>query len=237
MKKIAGELAFFTRAASDGFERPYGWAWLLALHEELSMRPDRPWGQAVAPLAHHLAAAFRDYLPKLLYPLRSGKHDCTAFALVLARRWGLRHDADLVRIIDMRAQAWFGNDRHARPWEPGGEDFLSPTLCEAVLMRAVLPAEAFGTWFAAFMPDPFGEDTACLRQPAQVTDRSDGRLAHLDGLNLSRAWCWRRLAADCGDEARIQAIADEHLAQAMPHLADHYMGEHWLATFALLAHE
>ena len=231
---IAGELAYLDRPLSGGFERPYGWAWLLALHDELSLRPDRRWGRAVEPLARAFAARFADYLPQLTYPVRSGKHDNTAFALIHAHRWATTHDPALAALIRDRATAWFGEDRDCRPWEPGGEDFLSATLCEAVLMRDIL-GQDFAPWLASFLPDPFGPTIACLRQPAIVSSRSDGRLAHLDGLNLSRAWCWRTIAPALPDAAAAAAVADAHLAAALPHLADDYMGEHWLATFALLA--
>ena len=232
--RVAGEVAFFDRPLSDAFERPYGWAWLLALHGELTLRPTRPWGAALEPLARVIAARLAAYLPKLGYPIRSGKHDNTAFALIHALRWARQYDAPLVAVIVEQARAWFGGDSDVQPWEPGGEDFLSATLCEAVLMRDILGA-AFAPWLAGFLPDPFGVRTVCLRTPVVVADRTDGRLAHLDGLNLSRAWCWRSLAADMPDPARARLIADAHLAAAMPHLADDYMGEHWLATFALLA--
>ncbi len=233
-ERVAGEVAYLDRPMSGGFERPYGWGWLLALHDELALRPDRPWASAMAPLAHAFAARFEEYLPKLSYPVRSGKHDSTAFALIHALRWARTHDRALAHLIEDRARHWFGGDRDARPWEPSGEDFLSATLCEALLMKSVLGAD-FGAWLAAFLPDPYGAPTACLRVPADVTDRSDGRLAHLDGLNLARAWCWRSLADDLPDPARTRAIAETHLDAALPHLADDYMGEHWLATFALLA--
>ena len=137
---------------------------------------------------------------------------------------------------EARARDWYGDDRDCRPFEPSGEDFLSATLCEAALMKDVLGAE-FAAWLATFLPDPFGAATACLRSLAIVSDRSDGRLAHLDGVNLSRAWCWRTIADALPDPADTRAIADAHLAEALPHLADDYMGEHWLATFALLALE
>jgi hypothetical protein len=230
----AGELAYLARPTTGSFERPYGWGWLLALHDELALRPDRPWAAAVEPLAHAFAARFAEYLPKLVYPVRSGKHDCTAFALVHALRWASMHDTALAALIETRARDWFGADRDCRPWEPSGEDFLSATLCEAVLMRDVLNADFTG-WLTAFMPDPFGAATACLRTPAIVSDRSDGRLAHLDGVNLSRAWGWRSIADALPDPEHARSVADEHLAEALPHLADDYMGEHWLATFALLA--
>ncbi|MGU3392345.1 DUF2891 domain-containing protein [Sphingomonas sp. M1A8_2b] len=233
---VAGEVAYLDRPSTGSFERPYGWGWLLALHDELALRPDRPWAAAVEPLARAFAARFAAYLSKLIYPVRSGKHDCTAFALVHALRWARTHDAALATLIEARARDWFGGDNDCRPFEPSGEDFLSATLCEAVLMQAVL-AEDFSDWLAAFMPDPFGAATTCLRTPAVVSDRSDGRLAHLDGLNLARAWCWRALAAAMPDPTKALAIADVHLEAALPHLADDYMGEHWLATFALLALE
>lgn len=233
-ERVAGEVAYLDRPGTGGFERPYGWGWLLALHDELALRSDRSWAAAIEPLARAFAARFAEYLPKLIYPVRSGKHDCTAFALVHALRWARTHDTALAMLIEARARDWFGGDRDCRPWEPSGEDFVSATLCEAVLMRGVLGAD-FKAWLTAFMPDPFGPATACLRTPAIVSDRTDGRLAHLDGLNLSRAWCWRVIAEGLPDPAAARAIADAHLAEALPHLANDYMGEHWLATFALLA--
>lgn len=233
-ERAAGELAFLDRPLSGGFERPYGWGWLLALHDELALRPDKPWAAAIEPLARAFAERFTGYLPRLIYPVRSGKHDNTAFALIHALRWARTHNAVLATLIEDRAREWFGDDCDARPWEPSGEDFLSATLTEAMLMHEVL-GNAFAAWFAAFLPDPFGETTRCLREPAIVSDRSDGRLAHLDGLNLARAWCWRAIADATPDPVQARAIADAHLNDALPHLADDYMGEHWLATFALLA--
>jgi hypothetical protein len=232
--RVAGEIAYLERPMTDGFERPYGWGWLLALHDELALRSDRPWATALEPLARAFAARFAAYLPKLSYPVRSGKHDSTAFALIHALRWARTHDTALASVIEERSCLWFGGDRDARPWEPSGEDFLSATLCEAVLMQEVLRSE-FGAWRSGFLPDPYGAATRCLRTPAIVTDRCDGRLAHLDGLNLARAWCWRSLADTLPEPARARAIAEAHLQAALPHLADDYMGEHWLATFALLA--
>jgi hypothetical protein len=230
---VAGERAYLDRPMTAGFERPYGWAWLLALHDELALRPDQPWASALEPLARAFATRFNDYLPQLTYAVRSGKHDNTAFALIHALRWATIHDPALDALIGDRAKAWFAADRDCRPWEPSGEDFLSPTLCEAVLMQDVLGLD-FASWLSDFLPDPFGPAAACLRTPAQVSNRSDGRLAHLDGLNLSRAWCWRTIAPALPDPAAAHAIAEAHLAAALPHLADDYMGEHWLATFALL---
>jgi hypothetical protein len=235
----AGELAYLSRPSSRGFERPYGWGWLLALHAEL-VRGDEPrWAEALAPLAHAFAERFKAHLPLLTYPIRVGTHFNTAFALVLAREWAEAHDAELLRLIDDRAGDWFGGDRGAQAWEPGGDEFLSGTLVEALLMARVLPAEAFRDWFAGFLPDAAGRRPLTLFTPATVSDRSDGKIAHLDGLNLSRAWCWRGIAAALADVDPVRpvalAAADTHLAASLPHVAGDYMGEHWLATFALLA--
>ena len=234
--KVAGELAYLARPDAGGFERPYGWAWALALHEEAA---HHPWGAALAPLADAFAARFRDFLPKLTYPIRVGAHPNIAFALVLAHRWATTRDPALAALIGERARHWFGGDRDCQAWEPGGDEFLSPALCEAMLMAAVLPAGEFRDWFDGFLPDVAGGRPATLFVPATVSDRSDGKIAHLDGLNLSRAWCWRAIAGRLGADHPVHRVAldaaERHLAASLPHLSDTYMGEHWLATFALLA--
>jgi hypothetical protein len=235
---VAGELAYLDRPATGGFERPYGWGWMLALHAEAA-RHDAGWGAALAPLAAVFATRFREYLPKLTYPVRVGTHGNSAFALVLAHDWAQGRDAALAQAIGERAVAWFGGDRGCQAWEPSGDDFLSSALTEALLMSRVLPAPAFAAWFDAFLPDLAHGEPATLFAPAYVSDRSDGKIAHLDGLNLSRAWCWRSLAATLGEEhpaaARMHDAAERHLVASLPHLDDDYMGGHWLATFALLA--
>ena len=233
-EQVAGELAYLDRPMSAGFERPYGWAWLLALHAEAD-RHDAPWGAALAPLARAFADRFAAFLPKLTYPIRTGTHFNTAFALVLARGWAIGRDAALLDQIDERARTWFLGDGGCQAWEPSGDDFLSPALTEALLMRHVLSGPAFADWFDAFLPDLHRGEPATLFQPVTVSDRSDGKIAHLDGLNLSRAWCWRALAAGHPMEATLRDVADRHLAASLPHLDDDYMGGHWLATFALLA--
>ncbi len=236
--KVAGELAYLARPSSAGFERPYGWAWALALHDELSHH-DAPWGDAVAPLARAFAERFRDFLPKLTYPIRVGTHFNTAFALVLSRDWALRHDRELVTLIDSRALAWFSEDRDCQAWEPGGDEFLSSALTEALLMSRILSPAPFRDWFAAFLPQLGVGKPETLFAPAYVSDRHDWKIAHLDGLNLSRAWCWRGIATRLGDDHPASALAlsaaESHIAASIPHLADSYMGSHWLATFALLA--
>ncbi|MCP1469088.1 hypothetical protein J3E64_000759 [Sphingobium sp. OAS761] len=238
--KVAGELAYLDRPLSAGFERPYGWAWALALHDELA-RHDAPWAAAITPLADAFAARFHGFLPKLTYPLRVGTHFNIAFALVLAGDWAKARDPALVALIRDRALDWFGQDRGCQAWEPGGDEFLSSALTEALLMSRVLDRAAFADWFHAFLPDLAEGRPATLFTPAIVSDRSDGKIAHLDGLNLSRAWCWRAIAAALGPDdpvaARAQAAAQTHVAASLPHVAGDYMGEHWLATFALLALE
>jgi hypothetical protein len=239
-EKVAGELAYLARPTSRGFERPYGWAWLLALHGEAA-RHDASWAAALEPLARAFGTRFHAHLPQLTYAIRSGAHFNTAFALVLALDWARDHAPALADLIAGRAGGWFGGDRTAPAWEPSGDDFLSPTLTEALLMSRLLDRPAFARWFDAFLPDAASEQPSTLFLPADVSDRSDGKIAHLDGLNLSRAWCWRGIAASLGAGHPTTMVAHEtaerHLAVSLPHVEGDYMGEHWLATFALLALE
>lgn len=228
-ENAAGELDYLDRAYSGGFERPYGWAWLLALHAEAQRHADRAWGADLAPLAAAFADRFVSFLPKLTYPIRTGTHFNTAFALILALEWAEANKPDLGALIAERARGWFGEDRAYHGWEPGGDDFLSGGLTEALLMRRILPQEDFRAWFNAFLPDLTAGEPRSLFTPAVVSDRSDGKIAHLDGLNLSRAWCWRSLG--------FPEHAEAHLKASLAHVAGDYMGEHWLATFAMLALE
>ncbi|WP_426166596.1 DUF2891 domain-containing protein [Sandarakinorhabdus sp. DWP1-3-1] len=233
---VAAECAYLERPSSRGFERPYGWAWLLALHDEAAQHDDAALDQALAPLALAFAARFHAFLPLQTYPIRTGAHGNSAFALALLAGWARRHDPALLALATARARDWFGGDRDARAWEPDGDAFLSPTLIEALAMARLLPAAEFREWFAAFLPAAAAGRPASLFSPATVTDRSDGKIAHLDGLNLSRAWCWRNIAAQAGPAAPAMAVAaDTHLAAGLPHIAGDYAGEHWLASFALLA--
>lgn len=238
-RNVAAELAYLDRAYTGGFERPYGWAWLLALHREAQRHDDQPWAQGLAPLAAAFAERFKLYLPKLTYPIRTGTHFNTAFAMILALDWAEANDEALAALLRERAQAYYGGDRNCPAWEPGGDDFLSPALTEALLMRRVLPDADFCAWFETFLPDLAAGQPRSLFTPAFVSDRSDGKIAHLDGVNLSRAWCWRGLA-DALEPALADLArdtADAHLDASLPHVAGDYMGEHWLATFALLALE
>lgn len=233
--KIAAELAYLERPLSRGFERPYGWAWLLYLHLESTRHPEQ-WASDLEPLARAFARRMREYLPILTYPIRVGTHFNTAFALILSLEWAARFDEPLADLIRNRAVHWFGADRDCQAWEPGGDEFLSSALTEALCMARTHPQE-FTAWFRHFLPGVATRQPATLFDPAIVSDRSDGKIAHLDGLNLSRAWCWRSIARElpAAERGVAEAAAGEHLAAAMPHLSGDYMGKHWLASFALLA--
>jgi hypothetical protein len=231
---VAAECAYLHRPAARGFERPYGWAWLLKLSEALRSFPDQPWSATLAPMTAIFAARFEAFLPGATYPVRAGTHFNTAFALAMA------HDhAPLRDLLRETAERWYGADAGCQGWEPSGDDFFSPALIEAECMRRVLPPGRFLPWFDRFLPEIAECRPAALFQPATVADRSDGKIAHLDGLNLSRAWCWRSLAGalppDDGRRSVMLDAADQHLEAALPHVAGDYMGEHWLASFAVLA--
>jgi hypothetical protein len=234
---VAMELAYLDRPMSAGFERPYGWGWLLYLHLEASRHEDRSWAGGLEPLARAFAERLRIYLAKLTYPIRVGTHFNTPFALLLALEWAEQFDPSLANQIRDWAIARFSDDRDCQAGEPGGDEFLSPALIEALCMARLLPRGEFAEWFARFLPRVVDREPKTLFIPATVSDRSDGKIAHLDGLNLSRAWCWRSIAPLLPDAEReaAKSAANEHLAAAMPHVAGDYMGEHWLASFALLA--
>jgi len=161
----------------------------------------------------------------------------TVLALVLAGEWAAANDPALAGLIGERVRAYYGEDRDCPAWEPGGDDFLSGTLTEALLMKRVLPCGEFASWFSLFLPNLAAGEPKSLFTPAFVSDRSDGKIAHLDGVNLSRAWCWRAIADALAPDlaALARETADRHLEASLPHVAGDYMGEHWLATFALLA--
>jgi hypothetical protein len=240
---VAGEVAYLARPTSTGFERPYGWGWLLALAHELR-RHDTPdgarWSATLQPLTDAFVDRFRSFLPKADYPVRAGVHSNTAFALALALDYARgAGDPGLAALIETKARGWYSADTDCQAWEPSGDDFLSSALIEAELMRRVLPASDFARWFAGFLPRAAAREPATIFAPARVSDRTDGKIAHLDGVNLSRAWCWRGIASTlaAGDPVRAVALdaADLHLAASLPHVAGDYMGEHWLGSFALLA--
>lgn len=198
-RKIAGELRHLEGATRRGFERPYGWAWFLALAAEVGRHESieaHRWTERLRPLTELFVARFRQYLPKAAHPMRTGTHSNTAFALALAHEHATAsRDHDFALLIGSTARRWYARDRGCQAWEPSGEDFLSPALAEAECMRRVLAPRAFSAWFRAFLPDLAKGEPRTLFLPVHVSDRRDGRIVHLDGLNLSRAWCWRSLAA------------------------------------------
>lgn len=235
------ELAYLSRPLSKTFERPYGWAWLLKLAAELAQHDGesgRRWHAMLAPLASAFAQRFLEHLPQATYPIRAGTHASSAFAIALALEYAER-DEDLARALKEKAAGWFGNDHACQAWEPGGDDFLSPALVEAECMRRVLAPNDFEPWFSAFFPNLAAGEPSALLTPARVSNRADGKIAHLDGLNLSRAWCFRSLSSALDDDDPRQSVmldaADTHLEASLPHVTGDYMGEHWLATYACLA--
>jgi len=244
-EKVKGELAYLSLPHNRGFERPYGWAWLLALAGQLhAMHSPEAirWTATLAPLTGCFVERFMEFLPKATYPMRVGTHFNTAFALALALEFAreTKH-TPLAALIEDAAWRWHKRDADCPAWEPSGDEFLSPALMEAELMRRALPLDAFNFWFDRFLPRLAQREPATLFTPAIVTDRTDGKIAHLDGLNLSRAWCQRSIAAALSDsdprKLALQEAAQTHLNAALAHVAGDYMGEHWLATFALLALE
>jgi hypothetical protein len=236
--RIALEVAYLGGANRRSFERTYGWAWLLKLSAELRSWDEpsaRRWAEALQPLADELAARFLAFLPKQTYPIRTGVHPNTAFSLDLALDYAqAAGDVRLEALIRERARDWFGRDRRGPlAWEPGGEDFLSPCLEEAALMSRLLPPAGFRRWLEGFLPGLPGGLV-----PAVVSDRTDPKIVHLDGLNLSRARALRRIAAALGAgdvrSAGLLRLADRHARASLPYLASgSYEGEHWLATFAV----
>ena len=225
---LAAELAYAQRPAARGFERPYGWAWLLYLHLEATRHAERDWAGHLEPLARHFATGWRDYLATLAAPIRHGAHANTAFALRLSHEWAVEHDADLATLLAKAARGYFMADRDAVCRAPGGDEFLSPALVEAALMRRVLDEDAFTEWFATFLPHLDKGEPAAVFEPAQVTDPTDGKAAHLDGVNFARACCWRELGLP-------DAVAQAHVAASAHAIDGDYMGSHWLASFATLA--
>ncbi len=240
---MAAEIAYFETPGRGAFERPYGWCWLLQLHAELDRlaathAKAARWRAALAPLAALIAERLLAHLPRLDYPVRAGTHGNTSFALVLALDYARRlRQPALQSMIAERARTWFGADRdYPVAFEPGGDEFLSPGLCEAALMARVLDAREFAAWWTGFAPG-----TAALsrwRSPVRVSDSTDPKIVHLHGLNLSRAWCWSVLRPHLppGQAQAIAATIDAHLDASLAAATEgDYAGTHWLASFAMLA--
>ncbi|HEY1703425.1 MAG TPA: DUF2891 domain-containing protein [Trebonia sp.] len=238
---LRAEAEFIAGAAS---ERPYGWGWALALAGELATWDDpdaRRWSGRLEPLTTTLERNFLDWLPKATYPVRTGTHNNGAFGVSRALAYAdLRPDGGLSRALREAARRWFAADEdYPGRYEPSGQDFLSAALCEAELMAKLLPAGEFPEWLGRFLPGLADGEPNALFTPAVVTDASDGYIAHLRGLNLSRAWCWRRLAESLpAADPRVPVCAAASGTHAEASLAyvsgDDYMVEHWLAAYAVL---
>jgi hypothetical protein len=241
---LRAEADFMATPGGAAMERPYGWGWALALAHELETWDDadaRRWSASLAPLADVLAGNFLAWLPKATYPMRTGVHTNGAFGISKALPYaGRRPDGELSQALRAAAHRWFGDDAdYPGAYEPSGQDFLSAALCEAELMARLLPRTAFAEWLTRFLPGIASGAPAALFTPATVADSSDGYIAHLRGLNLSRAWCWRRLAESLlPNDARVAVCREASRVHAEASLAyvtgDDYMVEHWLAAYAVL---
>ena len=242
-QNIAGELQYLKHPGRASFERPYGLAWLLKLSAELREWNDgqaKQWSGTLQPLEAEAAARLKSWLPKLNYPIRVGEHDQTAFSFGLAWDWaGVAGDQQMRSLLRDAARRFYMHDRNCPlDYEPSGEDFLSPCLAEADFMRRVLEPKAFGGWLSAFLPRIPQRSSAPWLEPAVVTDRSDPKLAHLDGLNLSRAWMLEGIAHGLPRTDRrvptLLSAAAQHGEAALPAVTgEHYEGGHWLGTFAV----
>jgi hypothetical protein len=223
---LAAELSYFQSPAGRTFERPYGWAWLLELQAELVKLGNAKWSDALQPLAAELARRMTRFVSGAPYPIRAGSHGNTAFACLLALDYArTAANQELENEIEAAALRWYGADRDAPlAYEPSLDDFLSPALIEAALMQELLAPTDFDGWRRRF----FSQNPTDVLQPPVVADRADPKHSHLDGLALSRAWCFKKLG--------YKDSAERHLAAALPHVVGgEYVGEHWLASFATLA--
>jgi hypothetical protein len=227
--------------------RPYGWGWALTLADELGTWADpgaRRWSARLKPLTDAIAEALLDWLPKSTYPSRRGEHSNTANglrrSLDFARHRAAAGEPALLEAIAEAAEHWYAGDAdYPGSWEPDAADFISPALAEAEFVTALCPRERALPWLDAFLPGIAESKPASLFTPAFVSDDSDGQIAHLHGLNLTRAWCWRRLAELLpADDPKVPVMLDAAARHAEPELAhssgSDYMVEHWLAAYAVL---
>ncbi|MEI7424217.1 MAG: DUF2891 domain-containing protein [Prolixibacteraceae bacterium] len=236
---IAAEVAYLKAKDRISYERPYGWSWLLKLSIELSSW-DNPLGEKwfgiLKPLAQQVVANYKTYLPGLYYPLRRGVHANTAFGISFALDYArAMADKEFEKLLLERSRFYYLKDKNIpAAWEPEGDDFFSPALIEADLMRRVLTKVEFEKWFKDFLPVL----PPSLQHPAVVANRADPTGVHLDGLNLSRAWCMfevaKALPAGYAMAKVLKKTGDEHARDALPHvISENYLGTHWLATFAI----
>jgi len=242
-ENIAAEVRYFQQPNRRSFERTYGWAWLLKLAEELYDWEDadgKIWAQNLQPLVDVIVDCYLDFLPRQTYPIRRGVHPNTAFGLAFALDYArLAGNTELEDLVIERSLFYFAEDAGCpAAWEPDGDDFFSRCLIEADLMRRVLSPSEFLGWFHRFLPDLSQGRPESLLHPADVSDRSDPKIGHLDGLNLSRAWCMNGIASALSQDDPVRPVLQEsavrHAEATLPHIASgHYTGEHWLASFAV----
>lgn len=236
---IAQEVAYFKEKHNTSYERTYGWAWVLKLAEEFK-KWDSPIArvleQNMQPLTDLMVAKYLDFLPKLNYPIRVGEHTNTAFGLSFAYDYAVTaNHIQLKTVIEKRAKDFYNKDAGCPlTWEPSGFDFLSPCLEEAALMKRVLSKEEFTTWIDQFLPQLKEAD---FNMPVgKVSDRSDGKLVHLDGVNFSRAWSLNYIAQDMPEFTHLKQVAVNHINNSLPNIVgDSYEGGHWLGSFAIYA--
>ncbi len=251
LDRLRPELAGYARVALNNIDREFP-AHISSMMTGPGDFPARPrdrnpvfygqrWAASLRPLSQALAGNFLRWLPRATYPLRTGVHTNASFGISNALAYADQQpDGDLSRTLRGAADRWFrGDEDYPGGWEPSGQDFLSPALCEAELMARLLPPGDFPGWLTRFLPGIEGGKPAALFTPAVVTDSSDGYIAHLRGLNLSRAWCWRRLAESLPpDDPRAPTCAEAahvHAEASLPYVTgDDYMVEHWLAAYAVL---
>jgi hypothetical protein len=238
-ENVARELDYFQKEINKNYERTYGWAWLLKLAETLHQWDDplaNELSTNLKPLTDHIVSSYKKFLPKLNYPIRVGEHTNTAFGLTLAYDYSLATgEIELQDLIVKRAKEFYNKDANCPiTWEPSGYDFLSPCLEELDIMRRVFSEEEFKLWIALFLPQL--KNTEYRLDVGLVSDRTDGKLVHLDGLNFSRAWVFYGLANQYPEYKHLKNMANEHISYSYPNLVgDTYEGGHWLGSFAIYA--
>jgi hypothetical protein len=242
---LIAEAKYFDHPENKSFERMYGWAWFLTLTAELHNWDDpqaKQWRVAVQPLETKIVELTKAYLPRLTYPIRTGVHPDVAFALGQIHDYAtIVKNEELKKLIAQRAIDYYGEDRNYNTaYEPSGEDFFSPALNEADLMRRILSKEEFAKWLTSFLPDLKAGANCRLLTPVEVSDVTDGKLVHLAGLNLSRAWCMRGIASHLAEndprKTLLESSYRDHLQAGMRYVfSGHYEGEHWLGTFVAYA--
>ncbi|OUR91121.1 hypothetical protein A9Q87_11650 [Flavobacteriales bacterium 34_180_T64] len=236
---IKTEVEYFHLKHNGSYERTYGWAWLLKLSEEIHTWDDpvaRELERNLKPLADLVISKYLEFLPKLNYPIRVGEHTNTAFGLSFAYDYAkTTNHTELKSLIEQRARDFYLEDQGCPlEWEPSGFDFLSPCLEEAAIMKRVLPLDEFKIWFAEFLPQL--KDKTFSLATGEVSDRTDGKLVHLDGVNFSRAWSLAKITDGLPEYAHLKQIAYKHINYSLPSIVgDSYEGGHWLGSFAIYA--